>query len=104
MKRKPFFGTLILAGTLFFLSHPGEIRADDVQNVSYLERGTMRILTAAFQLPRYLIQKTMTGPPIVGTVDGAISGTFYTVASLVGGAFDLVKGAIPYAKYMVFFI
>lgn len=77
--------------------------AGDVENISYVERGFFRIFTAAFQLPRYLIQETFAGPPVIGILDGALTGVYYTVASLVGGTFDLLRGTIPYAKYLVFF-
>ena len=76
--------------------------ADDVQNINYVERGFSRILTAAFQLPIYLVQKTLNGPPLLGTVDGALTGTFYTISSVTGGAFDIARGAAPYAKYLIF--
>ena len=78
--------------------------AGDVENVSYVERGVQRIFSAAFQLPIYLVKKTFNGPPLLGTLDGALSGTFYTVSSLIGGTFDVVRGTIPYAKYLVFFL
>lgn len=81
---------------------PASLYADDVQNINYLERGFFRIFTAVFQLPIYLVQKTLNGPPVAGTVDGVLSGAFYTVSSLMGGAFDIARGAIPYAKYLIF--
>lgn len=100
-QKKTFLVPSLLVCILFFTSLPS-LYADDVQNVSYIERGFFRIFTAAFQLPRYLIHKTLTGPPIVGTLDGAVTGAFYTVSSVVGGAFDIARGAAPYAKYLVF--
>lgn len=78
--------------------------ADDVQNVNYVERGFFRIFTAAFQLPRYLVEKTLNEPPPFGTLDGALTGTYYTVSAVVGGAFDIVRGTLPYAKYLIFFV
>ena len=102
MKQKRAFWVLGFILGIFFFGSPSSVCADDVQNINYLERGFFRIFTAAFQLPIYLIQKTLNGPPIVGTVDGALSGTFYTVSSVVGGTFDLARGAAPYAKYLIF--
>lgn len=102
MKQKRAFWILgFILGIIFLGPHRG-LYADDVQNINYLERGFFRIFTAAFQLPIYLVQKTLNGPPIVGTVDGVLSGTFYTVSSLMGGAFDLARGALPYGKYLIF--
>ena len=78
--------------------------AGDVENVSYVERGFTRLLGAVFQLPRHLIQRTFSGPPVVGTIDGILAGTYFTLAETIGGAFDLIRGTIPYAKYLVFFL
>lgn len=102
MKQKRAFWILGFILEIIFLILPGRLYAGDVQNINYLERGFFRIFTAAFQLPIYLIQKTLNGPPIVGTIDGVLTGTFYTISSVTGGAFDLARGAIPYAKYLVF--
>lgn len=103
MKQKEGLVVLgIIVGIIFFASPPN-LYADDVQNINYVERGFLRILTAAFQLPIYLVQKTLAGPPIVGTVDGALTGAFYTISSVTGGAFDIARGAVPYAKYLIFF-
>jgi len=90
--------------TLWLGLCPKEAYADDVENVSYVERGVQRIFSAVFQLPIYVVKKTYYGPPLVGTLDGVLSGTFYTITSAVGGTFDLVRGTIPYAKYLVFFL
>jgi hypothetical protein len=104
VKRKRVRRLVILVCAFFLFASPRNLFAGDVENVSYVERGFSRILTSAFQLPRYLIQRTFTGPPIIGTLDGALSGTFYTVSELSGGLFDIVRGVIPYAKYLIFFI
>lgn len=93
-----FIGTL-----LFFFWLPAS-EAGDVENVSYVERGFVRILTAAFQIPRYLVYKTLNEPIVLGTVDGVLTGTYYAVAELSGGLFDIVRGTVPYAKYLLFFL
>lgn len=104
MKQKKAFWILALSvGVVLFSSVPS-LYADDVQNINYMERGIMRILTAGFQLPVYLVQKTLSGPPLVGTIDGALSGTYYTLSALLGGTFDIARGTVPYAKYMLLFI
>jgi len=77
--------------------------ADDVQNVNYVERGFYRILTGPFELPKELLQRTFRGPLIVGTVDGALTGTVSAISNVLGGLFDIVRGSIPYAKYGPFF-
>ena len=94
---------LILAGSFFF-TRPARLYAGDDRNFAYINRGFFRILTAAFQIPRYLIYKTLSEPLGLGTVDGALQGAFYSVAELSGGALDIARGAAPYAKYSLFFL
>lgn len=95
--------TGFIAALVFFTQISGA-EAGDVENVSYVERGFIRILTAPFQIPRYLVSKTLNEPIGLGTIDGALTGTFYAVSELSGGLFDIVRGTVPYAKYLVFFI
>jgi len=94
---------LVLFLFLFFTA-PLPIWADDVQNINYIERGFNRIFASVFQLPVYLVRKTLQGPLVFGTLDGAFQGTFYTISSLTGGLFDIARGTVPYGKYMLFFI
>lgn len=104
MKRKSA-GLLVLFVIAFiFLGPPSSLYAGDVENVSYVERGIYRITTAVFQLPLQLIQRTFSEPPLVGTVDGVLTGAIYTISGLSGGVFDIARGVIPYAKYLIFFI
>lgn len=94
----------LLLFLFLFLTAPSCVWADDVQNINYIERGFNRILTGVFQLPVYLVRKTLAGPPVFGTLDGAVQGTFYTISTLTGGLFDIARGTVPYGKYMLFFI
>ena len=103
MRQRKFL-FIVLAAGIILLASPVNLRADDVQNINYMERGFFRILTAAFQLPRFLVYKTMSGPPLVGTIDGVLTGTFATVSSLMGGVFDIAKGTVPYGKYALPFL
>ena len=103
MKPKQAFLILGIILGVVFLGPFSNLYAGDVQNINYIERGFSRILTAAFQLPIYLVQKTLSGPPLVGTLDGAVTGAFYTVSSVTGGVFDIARGAVPYGKYLIFF-
>lgn len=102
-QRQALLVLLMVVGILVFTPHPN-LWANDVQNINYMERGFFRILTAAFQLPRFLVYKTMSGPPLVGTVDGVLTGTFAMVSSLMGGVFDIAKGTVPYGKYALPFL
>ena len=72
-------------------------------NFNYISRGFYRILTAAFQIPEYMVKKTLSEPLGLGTVNGALSGAYYSVVELLGGTLDVGRGAAPYAKYLIFF-
>ena len=86
-----------------FFSGP-TLYADDNSNFTYIGRGFSKILTAAFQVPRYLIEKTLREPVGLGTVDGALQGSYYAVASVLDGTLDIARGVIPYAKYALPFL
>ena len=106
MKPKKTYSTLFLS--LFFAFTVSVatplLYADDVRNFSHISTGFTRVLGAALQIPRYLIYKTLSGPPGLGTVDGALTGTFYAVKEITEGSFEMAAGAAPYAKYLAFFI
>lgn len=85
---------------LISLSPFAEAGYQDTNRFTY---GFQRLLLAPFQLPFRVLQGTLTGPPIVGTLGGVFTGTMSTVSNLVGGAFDMAASAAPYAKYAVFF-
>ena len=94
----------LLAAALFLLFPVPFGFASDDSNFYHMSNGFLRILTAAFQIPRYLVYKTLTGPPGLGTIDGALSGTFYAVSQVSNGAFEMARGAVPYAKYAAPFL
>ena len=96
------FFSLILTSATFSSPHP-DLLAGHEENVDHLSNGFFRILTAAFQIPRYLLQKTLNEPIGLGTIDGALQGAYYAVAEVSGGALEMVRGAAPYAKYLIFF-
>lgn len=72
---------------------------DHDQSFAYFGRGLSKILTAAFQIPRYMINNTLSQPIGVGTVNGVIAGSFYAVRSVLDGTLDIGRGVAPYAKY-----
>ena len=95
--------TLVILFFLLFLFSQN-LYADDNSNFAYIGRGFSRILTAAFQIPIYIVEKTMSEPIGLGTIDGALQGTFYSVGSLLGGTLDIVRGIVPYGKYALPFL
>lgn len=102
-KRAALLGLAIIGFTVFLVP-PTSLYADDDTNFAYLGRGLFRIVTAVFQVPQYLIQKTLSEPVGLGTVDGALTGTYYAVSEILGGLLDIGRGTVPYAKYALFFL
>ena len=86
-----------------FFSDP-TLYADDNSNFAYIGQGFAKILTAAFQVPRYLVEKTLGEPVGLGTVDGVLQGSYYAVASVLDGTLDIARGVVPYAKYTMPFL
>lgn len=55
------------------------------------------LVTAVFAIPMGIVQGTLSGPPIIGTVGGALTGTVNALGSTLGGVFKLIRAAIPFA-------
>ena len=61
-------------------------------------RGIGKMISGVLQVPLSTLAGTFTGPPILGTVIGALSGTFSGVGMALSGVLDLADSAIPIAK------
>ena len=61
-------------------------------------RGIQRIVAGVFALPLNTIQGTFSGPPVIGTLLGAVNGTINTVTLVAGGALDILDTAVPLAQ------
>ena len=59
--------------------------------------GVGDLLTGVFAIPMGILQGTMSGPPIIGTVSGALTGTFHAIGSTLGGVYRLIRAAVPVA-------
>ena len=53
------------------------------------------IVGGVFALPLGVLQGTMTGPPIIGTLGGILSGTFQALGMTTRGVFKVVGSAVP---------
>ena len=60
--------------------------------------GIQKILMGVLSIPVQTLTGTFSGPPILGTVMGALNGTINGVGLVVGGVFDIASGVIPLAK------
>ena len=80
---------LVLAGALGFAApeaHAGIIT------------GIQKIVMGVFSIPVQTLTGTFSGPPILGTVMGALNGAIGGVGLVLGGVIDIASGAIPLAK------
>lgn len=71
---------------------PGTARADN-----NLIGGIADIVGGALSLPVGILQGTMSGPPILGTLGGAVGGALNTISLTTRGVFRLIGVAIPLA-------
>ena len=85
------------------VSGPGAapVHADDGGG---LLSGVGDIISAALAIPVGILQGTLSGPPILGTVGGALSGTLNTVSLALRGILRLAGVAIPIAAKAAPFI
>lgn len=60
--------------------------------------GLSKIVAGAFQLPLSVLVGTFSGPPIVGTLMGAVNGTIRTVSLVAGGTLELATDGVALAK------
>ena len=63
-----------------------------------LARGIQEVIAGVLQVPISIIAGTFNGPPVVGTVFGALSGTVQGVGLVAHGALELAASAVSIAK------
>ena len=61
-------------------------------------RGLAKIVTGVFQFPVSTLAGTFSGPPILGTLMGAVNGTFQGIGLVASGLLDVTFSAMPIAK------
>ncbi|MBI4354580.1 MAG: hypothetical protein HY595_05020 [Candidatus Omnitrophica bacterium] len=66
--------------------------------------GVGQVLTGVFAIPLEIFQGTVNGPPILGTVGGALSGTVHAVGSTLGGVLQVAKSIVPLASSLLPFL
>ena len=80
---------LVLVAVLFLAAPPAH--ADII-------RGLTKIVAGVLTVPASVLAGTFNGPPIIGTLAGAFSGTINGVGSVLSGVLDVASSAIPIAK------
>ena len=76
--------------------------ASAANSVDYLASGLIKAVSSVFYIPIEMIKDSGQILFPFGLVTGAVKGSVKTVGGLLGGAFDIARGAAPYAKYLVF--
>ncbi len=79
------------------VTRPQPVRADIVN-------GLMRIVGGVLEVPKDILAGTFSGPPIVGTVAGALAGALRGTAMVASGALETVVSAIPVAAKLAPYI
>ena len=67
-------------------------------------RGVMRVVSGVLTPPLSLIAGTFSGPPVVGTLFGAVNGTFQGAGLITSGVFDLALGGAQLARMAAPFV
>jgi hypothetical protein len=88
MRRAATTGGLALT---LMLAAPPSAAAD-------LIRGVGKIITGVLAVPVSVLQGTVHGPPVFGTVAGAINGAIAGVSLVAGGALEVVASGLPLVK------
>lgn len=61
-------------------------------------RGVQKILMGVFELPLDTLAGTFTGPPIIGTLMGAVGGLFKGLGLVLNGTLEVAMGGLSLAK------
>ncbi len=60
--------------------------------------GVGDIVTGVLAIPFDVLAGTFNGPPVIGTIGGALHGTIYALSSVTRGLLRLIGVAIPIAE------
>ena len=66
--------------------------------------GVGDIVAGAVSLPLNILTGTVSGPPIIGTLNGVLAGTFQTLGLTARGLMRITRGAIPIAMKLLPFL
>ena len=77
-------------------------RAEDpLRDAGYVATGASQVVGGALALPVEILKGATQSFPF-GILAGAMRGTVKTLGGVLGGAFNMARGAAPYAKYAAF--
>lgn len=91
LRRSTLMLSWVLGGVGLWLLPAASAEADIV-------RGVQEILSGVLQVPLSTLTGTLSGPPILGTLFGAINGLFRGVGLLAHGTLELASSGVAAAK------
>ena len=92
--RKTVGGLLVVLGLLAVPST--SVFATTQAEPSVLHGVGQVIAGLVFELPKTVLDATLTGPPIAGTVVGLLAGTVRALQTTVGGVMEMAAGFDPW--------
>lgn len=66
--------------------------------------GLTKIVAGVLNMPLSVLAGTMSGPPLVGTLLGAVNGTLQGIGMVAGGALELAMDGVALAKMAAPFV
>lgn len=60
--------------------------------------GLQKIIAGIFAVPLQTLAGTFNGPPLLGTLGGALSGAFNGIGLVLNGTLEVAASAVPIAK------
>ncbi len=80
----------------FLLMRPLAARAATQRDPSFLHGVGQVIAGLVFELPKTVLDATLSEPPVVGTLVGLLAGTANAVRTTVGGLVEMSQGFDPW--------
>ncbi len=87
----------VLAFLVFWLSASAVVYAESPkENPSFLHGMAQMVDGIVFELPKNILDGTLTGPPVAGTLIGALGGTARALQKTAAGFFEAAAGFDPW--------
>lgn len=88
-RRRGAVALTVMLGVI--LAYPAPAHANLFRGIAYLIGGVLEI-------PRSVLVGTFSGPPLLGTAAGLLTGTFNSALYLAKGTLEVAGTAVPLAK------
>lgn len=95
------FPKIALFGLILGLCSSPAHAENPIRDAGIVATGASQVVGGALALPVEILKGATQSFPF-GIIAGALRGTVKTVGGVFGGAFNMARGAAPYAKYAAF--